>query len=273
MTTFYTSFKHTGQLAANSLISKHDNSWSQQLADNAITDISTQADLHVNIPQDRFNIISREYTMTLNNSDQYSFASNGFWPELRAVLVENSADVPSVIKVKRGLNQVNNDFNTDRTIASPISPLAVLIEHLSSPPLGFPNDDEAANIDLDAVKADIDLNASSLTVGNFIQACEKSDSLISNPVSALDGSINLMGSLMAFLDSTGDAALTGVDSHLYRKNASLADDVAANPQSHFDTPFYFHANVGDTLVLNFVLGQSSASGSAPGCGRVLINVV
>lgn len=273
MTTFYTSFKNIGQLAADSLISKHADSWSQQLADNAITDISTQADLHVNIQKDKFNAISREYTMTLNNSAQYSFEPNNFWTQLKSVLVENDPDVPCVIKVKRGLNQVNNSFNTDRTIASPLSPLAVLIEHISSPPLGFPNDDEAANVDLAAVKADIDLDGSSLTVGNFIEACLKADSLITDPVQNLSGAQNLMGSLMAFLDSTGDAALTGVDSHLYRKNATLADDVPANPQSNFDVPFYFHANGGDVLVLNFVLSQSSATSSIPGCGRVIINVL
>ncbi len=105
MTTFYTSFKNIGQLAAYSLISKHADSWSQQLADNAITDISTQADLHVNIQKDKFNAISREYTMTLNNSAQYSFEPNNFWTQLKSVLVENDPDVPCVIKVKRGLNR------------------------------------------------------------------------------------------------------------------------------------------------------------------------
>jgi hypothetical protein len=60
---------------------------------------------------------------------------------------------------------------------------------------------------------------------------------------------------------------------LYLKGAALANDVHANPQNNLNLPFIFYANVGDSLYLNFVIGQTAAASAKDGLGRLIINII
>lgn len=271
MTTFFTTFKNVGSVAEESALAKHANSWSVSVSENAIPEESSMCDLIITFPKDVFNGFAREYTMTMVDSQKYSFTANDFWTKIRAAIGAHYPGVAYTLKVKRGLALKSLDWNDDVSVSSSYNPIALLMEHISAPALGFPDDDEAANVDYDKVVADVALGESSKTVGSFARACGKSDVEVINPVNTIDGSVNFMGALLAYCDATRDSP-NGLDGHLFKKGDALSDDVHANPQSNIGSEFVFHAESGDKLVINFVLTQTPAASAIDGLGRLIVSI-